>query len=187
MLEQMHAIDASTLIWIQTNLRTPVLDAVFSLYTRLGHSGALFLALSVLLLCFRRTRKAGVLGMVAIGVGALMTNVTLKPLIARARPWVSLEEIVPLVTESDPNAFPSGHTCAAFAMAGTWLWAQDIRKLKILGFVLACVMGFSRLYVGVHYLSDVLVGCAVGLFAAWLVYIMWHVLLSDGRRLRTLR
>ncbi|MCD7948552.1 MAG: phosphatase PAP2 family protein [Oscillospiraceae bacterium] len=186
MLEQLHAIDAAILIWIQNNLHTPVLDVVFSFYTRLGHVGALFLVLSVLLLCFRRTRKAGMLGIVAIGVGALITNVTLKPLIARARPWVSFEEIVPLVTEDDPNTFPSGHTCAAFAMAGTWLWAQDIRKLKILGFVLACVMGFSRLYVGVHYLSDVLVGCAVGLFAAWLVYLIWHYLFFDGRRLRAL-
>ena len=67
----------------------------------------------------KRTRKAGVLALIAMALGLLVTNFTIKPLVERPRPWLDWP-IAPLVVEDDPNSFPSGHTCAAFAAAMIW-------------------------------------------------------------------
>ena len=71
-------------------------------------------------------------------------------------------ELTPLVTENDPNSFPSGHTCAAFAAGLSWARALPWRWGRIAAVVLAVLMGLSRLYVGVHYPTDVLAGAALG-------------------------
>ena len=73
---------------------------------------------------------------------------------ARPRPWLDVAGLVPLIQEPDPNSFPSGHTCAAFAAASAWWRALPRRWMRWTGLVLAVCMGLSRLYVGVHYPSD---------------------------------
>ena len=77
---------------------------------------------------------------------------------------------MPLVNEPDPNSFPSGHTCAAFACCVTWARFTARRWMKTLCLALAVLMGLSRLYVGVHFPSDVIAGCAVGCFCALLAW-----------------
>ena len=74
--------------------------------------------------------------------------------------------LIPLVDERDPNSFPSGHTCAAFAAGMSWVRALPRRWMRVLSAVLAVCMGLSRLYVGVHYPSDVLAGAVIGSLAA---------------------
>ena len=81
---------------------------------------------------------------------------------------------MPLVAEHDPNSFPSGHTCAAFAAASAWCRTLPRRWMKVTAVVLAALMGFSRLYVGVHFPSDVLAGMAVGLLCGWLACLLWR-------------
>ena len=88
----------------------------------------------------------------------------------RTRPWLVVEGLTHLVVENDPLSFPSGHTCAAFAAGATWSRYAERRWLKFLCVAQAALMGFSRLYVGVHFLTDVLAGCAVGCFCAWLAW-----------------
>ena len=163
MLDALLAADGAVLLWMQNVLRCAVLDPILSCYTKLGDMGLLWLALSLLLILYRPTRRAGLLSLAAIVLGAICTNVVLKHLFARTRPWLA----VPLVYEGDPNSFPSGHTCAAFSAAGAWRYLLLRRWVKVLVLALAALMGFSRLYVGVHYPSDVLAGAAVGLFSAW--------------------
>ena len=102
-------------------------------------------------------------------MGLLVTNVTIKPLVERARPW-TVWPIDPLVTEKDPNSFPSGHTCAAFAAGMIWLRALPWKWGRVAAPVLAVLMGLSRLYVGVHYPSDVLVGAVIGALCAWVIW-----------------
>lgn len=164
-------LDGAILLWIQEFLRGTVLDSVAALYTHLGDAGMLWIAASLLMLCFQKTRRAGLLGLLAVAVGALFTNIILKPLVSRPRPWLTVEGLRYLVEEHDPNSFPSGHTCAAFAAAGAWFFALPKRWMGVTGLVLAALMGLSRLYVGVHFPSDVLAGALVGLLSAWLV---WH-------------
>ena len=166
-------LEASVLLWIQENLRGEVLNETFSAFTHLGDHGLLFIVLGLLLLVIPRTRKVGLTVLTALLIGALITNVTLKPLVGRIRPWLVVEGLVALVEETDLRSFPSGHTTAAFAFAGAVLFSNSGGKWKIFGLVLAALMGFSRLYVGVHYPTDVLAGVVVGLLAGALSWQFW--------------
>ena len=108
--------------------------------------------------------------------GILWIALSIKSLVERARPWLDWP-IVPLVSEKDPNSFPSGHTCAAFAASMIWVRTLPWSWGRTCGVVLAVLMGLSRLYVGVHYPSDVLVGAVIGTlcaWAAWKLYQLWE-------------
>ncbi len=161
--------EGAVLLWIQNCLRGPLTDPIVSFYTQLGNAGLIWIALSTLMLCFKRTRRAGVAGLLALGVGFVLTNLTIKPLAGRVRPWLTVKGLTALVAEGDPNSFPSGHTCAAFAAALGWR-PHLPRRWGNTALACAVLMGFSRLYVGVHFPTDVLAGALVGAASAWVVY-----------------
>ena len=169
MLETLLTLDGALLLGLQ-DLRTPILNALFSFYTQLGNAGLVWIVLSAVLLLHPRTRKAGFWALIAMLFGLLFTNVLLKHLVARTRPWLVVEGLTALVDEHDPNSFPSGHTCAAFACCLTWARFAARRWVKVLCLALAVLMGLSRLYVGVHFPSDVIAGCAVGCLCALLAW-----------------
>ena len=166
-------IDGGILLWIQNFLRCAVLDPIMIIYTQMGDAGILWIVLSVVLICIPRTRKAGFVSLIAMLLGLLCTKVVLKHVVGRTRPWLVVEGLIPLVAENDPNSFPSGHTCAAFAAASAWCRTLPRRWMKIVAVVMAALMGFSRLYVGVHFPTDVLAGMAVGLLCGWLAWLIW--------------
>lgn len=169
MLDTLLTLDGGFLLWLQ-NLRTPILNVLFSFYTQLGNAGLVWIVLSAAMLLHPRTRKAGFWALIAMLFGLLFTNVLLKHLVGRTRPWLVVEGLTALVDEHDPNSFPSGHTCAAFACCLTWARFAARRWVKVLCLVLAVLMGLSRLYVGVHFPSDVIAGCVVGCFCAFLAW-----------------
>ena len=159
--------EGTALLWIQEYLRGPVLNAFFTFYTTLGNMGLCWIVLSAGMLFFRKTRKAGFAGLLALLMGFLCTNVILKPLVCRTRPWLVVEGLTALVAEHDPHSFPSGHTCAAFAAAMAWRPHLQ-RRWGNTAIVCATIMGFSRLYVGVHFPTDVLCGAVIGALSGWL-------------------
>ena len=165
MLEALLNVDASLLLAIQ-DLRLDWLDPIVAFYTQLGNAGLLWIVLSLAMVCWRPTRRAGALALTAMVLGLLVTNVTIKPQVERTRPWLDLP-ILPLVVEKDPHSFPSGHTCAAFAAGIAWAKALPWRWGRIGAVALAVLMGLSRLYVGVHYPTDVLAGALIGTLCAW--------------------
>ena len=77
-----------------------------------------------------------------------------------------IEGLVPLVAERDPNSFPSGHSSAALACAAAW-WRYLSKPWRFTAAACALLMALSRLYVGVHFPSDVLCGILVGVFCGW--------------------
>ena len=156
MLQGLLNLDGGVLLWIQEWVRSGLLTPLVTVYTHLGDSGMLWIALSVLLLCFKKTRKAGVVSLLALLLSLIFTNGILKHLVARTRPWLTVEGLVPLIAEHDPNSFPSGHTSASFAAASAWWRTLPRRWMKVTAVVLAALMALSRLYVGVHFPSDVL-------------------------------
>ena len=172
-LSTLQNLDGSILLAIQS-ARMEWLNPIVSIFTKLGDKGILFIALAVLMLCWRPTRKAGVLAICAMLLGLLCTNVVLKHLFARPRPWLDVPGLVNLVNEPDPNSFPSGHTCCAFAAGMVWVRSLPKKWMAVLAVVLAVCMGLSRLYVGVHYPSDVLVGALVGSFCAWMAWKLYQ-------------
>ncbi len=169
----LQAADEAVLRWIEGTLRTPVLDQLMTFYTNLGDAGLLFIAAALVMLLVRSTRRAGGTALTAMAFGLVVTNLTVKPLISRARPWVVMDGFEVLVKSSDPNSFPSGHTCAAFAFALALCVSLPWKWGKAAALAAAVLMGFSRLYVGVHFPSDVLAGAVIGalcgLLAGWVV------------------
>lgn len=165
MLDTILQLDGELLVAIQ-GLHMGWLDPIVSCYTKLGDAGLLWIALSLAMLFWKPTRKAGALALGAMILGLIVTNLTIKPLISRPRPWLDWP-IVPLVTENDPNSFPSGHTCAAFAAGLSWVRTLPWRWGRIAAAAAAVLMGLSRLYVGVHYPTDVLTGAVIGSLCAW--------------------
>jgi len=185
MLEMIQILDESALLWIQDAVRVPFLDPLVEAFTSLGNTGVMWIVLSLGMLCWKPTRRAGGIALLAMALGMLCTNVVLKQLVLRPRPYVTMEGLIPLLTSADPNSFPSGHTCAAFAAGVAWARALPWRWARTAAVIQAVCMGLSRLYVGVHYPSDVIAGALVGLicgWAAWKLLQLWEE--RRGSRLR---
>ena len=170
MPDWIQAVDSAILLFFQEVLRLELLNPLVVFYTHLGDAGLMWIVLSLVMLFFPKTRRAGILALCAMALGLVCNNWMLKHLVQRSRPYLVVTGLVPLVPPPDPNSFPSGHTCAAFASAITWLRTLPQRWMKGTGVALAVLMGLSRLYVGVHFPSDVLVGGLVGSLCACLVY-----------------
>ena len=165
-MEGLALWEGTALLWLQ-DLRGPW-NSLIIYYTHLGDGGFFWLTLSCLLLADRRTRRVGRLALLALVLGFVLTNLVLKPLVDRPRPWVEVAGLLPLVALPQDASFPSGHTCAAFAASLVWARLLPGRNLARLAVVLAVAMGLSRLYVGVHYPSDVAVGALIGSLSAYL-------------------
>ena len=152
-------------------LRCPVLDALAVFFDAAGAHGELWIALTVLALAFRRTRKAGFAMALALCLYMVSGHFILKPLFARPRPCDVNTAITILVKRPHGHSFPSGHTASAFAAAFA-LWLQN-RKLGVPALVLAAFIAFTRLYLYVHFPTDVLgglvLGLALGALASWIV------------------
>lgn len=177
MPEVIQRFDEQALVWIAEHVRCAPLDLLMKPYTLMGNVGMLFIVLGVLMLCFKQTRKAGFSALCAMLIGLVVVNFTIKPLVSRPRPWLTIESFINLVPEHDPNSFPSGHTNAAFAFALAVCISAPKKWMKVSAVCAAVLMGLSRLYVGVHFPSDVIVGAAIGslcgLAGAWVVKRVW--------------
>ena len=157
--------DSALLLYIQENLRSPLLTPFMKGVTALGNGGIFWIILTVLLLLFPRTRKAGLTSALALLFSLLINNIALKNLVARTRPYEVIPGLTLLVARARDYSFPSGHTGASVASA--WAMARDLpRPWNVLLVILACVIAFSRLYVGIHYPTDVLGGFLTGFLAA---------------------
>lgn len=161
-------IDVSILYWMQENLRSDVLTIFFKAVTSLSDMGWFWLTISIILLLFPKTRKTGVLSLVSFVVSAIIINIGIKPIVARPRPFDYVDYLVPLIKKPWDYSFPSGHTGAAFSVA-LILWNRLDKKYSWIFVVIAILIGFSRLYLGVHYPSDVLFGFIVSLVVALVV------------------
>ena len=151
--------------WIQAHLQCGFLDAVMPIVTLFGEGGIFWIAWAVLMLVFPKTRKTGIAMGIALVMGVLICNVTLKPLVARPRPYDFQyeeygREITLLVKGLHDYSFPSGHTIASFE-ACTVLMLHD-KRLGIPATVLAILIAFYRLYLYVHYPTDVIFSIIVG-------------------------
>ena len=142
-------------------LHTPARDAVMLFFTRLGNAGFVWIALAAILLLFRRTRKAGLAMAIALVSYLVAGDFILKPLFARPRPCDVNTAVTILVKRPHGHSFPSGHTASAFAAAFA-LWRQD-RKLGSPALILAVFIAFTRLYLYVHFPTDILGGVVLGL------------------------
>ena len=158
-------LDLSIMMFVQENLRSAIGDAIMVFITHLGDGGWLWIAIGVLLLLFKKTRIAGFSVLISLAINALFTNVTLKDLIARPRPFHVSDQILPLIPLPSSYSFPSGHTSGSLTAAFA-LYKTTPKEYGIPAVILAALIGLSRIYVGVHYPTDVLGGLAVAIVSS---------------------
>lgn len=170
MINTLLTLDGNILLWIQDNLRNPLLTPVLITLTKLGGLGMIWILISLVLLCFRKTRWAGLAGLLGLVLSLLVNNVCLKHLFARTRPYEVVEGLQLLTAKASDYSFPSGHAGSSFAAAVAICCMQKEGRARWLLLVLAAVISFSRLYVGIHYPSDVICGALTGAFCGWASY-----------------
>ena len=165
------SFDLPILDWIQANLQSGIMDKIMPIVTVFGDGGIFWIAWAVLLFLIPKTRKTG-LGMAfALTMGLLLCNLTLKPLVARIRPYdlqweLYGREIALLAGKMHDFSFPSGHTIASFEAATVLL--KNSKKMGIPATILAIAIAFSRLYLYVHYPTDVLASIVLGILLAFI-------------------
>lgn len=154
------------LYWLQEQ-RTVWLDWLMPKITALGNVGIFWILLGIVLAVLARTRRIGLSMLLSIAIGAVIGNLILKNLIARERPcWID-SQIVLLIENPKDFSFPSGHTLVSFESAVSILMKN--RRWGIAALVLACLIACSRLYLFVHFPTDVLFGAVLGTVVAVLV------------------
>jgi len=153
--------EIAILDWLQEHVRSDALDVVMPLITKLGSYGIVWIIIIIYLWTKKKYRKDGLILAVALIIGLLIGNITLKPLIRRTRPYDVNTAFELLIPEQVDFSFPSGHSLSSFA-AATVLFLTN-KKLGIPAIMLASSIAFSRLYLYVHYLSDVVGGSIMGI------------------------
>lgn len=163
---------AEILLWIQENIRQEWLTPIVKFITYLGNAGAVWIIFALIFLLWRPYRKVGITAIVAMIFSFLFNNLLLKNLISRTRPYEVIDGLTLLVAPATDFSFPSGHSATSFAAAVVFArllgWRRGVWFL-----VLALCISLSRLYVGIHYPTDVLFGIVsgtcMGMLGIWVV------------------
>ena len=160
-------LDGNILLWIQEYIRQDWLTPLMQGITMLGEHGIFVSILALIFLCFRKTRKVGVIAACGLISSYIVNNLLLKNLVARIRPYDAIEGLHYLTRKPHDFSFPSGHSAIVFVMA-VILFRRFPKKIGIPALLLATLVSFSRLYLGVHYPTDVLAGVVSGIILGYL-------------------
>ena len=159
------AWEFSILDWIRASITSPAGDAFFAWLSPLFNQGLPWIALALVLLSRPKTRRLGVCVAGALVLELCVVTFGLKPLFDRVRPCALLPDSAVLIPRPVGKSFPSGHTASSFAVVGALWFCRS--RLVWPGLVLAALVAFSRLYLYVHFPTDVAAGVLVGLACGW--------------------
>lgn len=155
---------------IQEKLTCPFLDWLMPKVTFLGNAGWIWIAAALILICMKKYRMYGVQLGIGLMVGFIIGNLFLKNIVMRERPcWIN-DNIQLLIPMPMDYSFPSGHTLSSFVSAGILI--QRNLKIGFCAYILAVLIGFSRLYLYVHFPTDVLTGIVFGTIIAFVTVYM---------------
>ncbi|MDD7409561.1 MAG: phosphatase PAP2 family protein [Anaerovoracaceae bacterium] len=174
----MTSLDLSILDFIQAHLQSGFMDWIMPYITTLGNHGYIWIGITILFLCFKKTRKLGLAMAVGLLIQFIVINPIIKPLVERPRPFTINTAHQLLISAPEDFSFPSGHTGAGFAVVSALFFGKN--RLWIPALILALLVSFSRMYLYVHYPSDILVGALIGIASGWLAC---RLILKDDRRL----
>ncbi len=164
---QLQEVDFWILDWIRSNMRCGLLDAIMPVITFLGFAAVLWIVIAIVLFCSKKYRQRGLMLAYGLITYLILGNTILKNVIARPRPCWIRPEVELIVAAPKDYSFPSGHTMTGF-VAATILMHYD-RRWGAVAYVVAALIGFSRLYLYVHFPSDVLGGAVLGVLTGIVV------------------
>lgn len=174
-------MELEILNFIQTHFRTIPGDYIMIFLSTLGNAGAIWIVLTGILICVKKTRKTGYMAAGALVTEAVLCNLILKILIARQRPFDANPGITLLIAKPGDYSFPSGHTAAAFAVI-TALFLAGNKKLGMVFGIVGAGIAYSRLYLYVHYPTDVLGGLIIGILSGVLAKVFYERLSACRNR-----
>ena len=172
------SFDLPILEWIQANLQSGFMDTIWPIITLFGDAGIFWMIWATLLLFIPKYRRIGLGMWFALALGLLICNITLKPLVGRMRPYdFQIKELGKtwndilaggelLVELPHDFSFPSGHTIASFEAATVLLINSP--AMGIPAMILAVLIAFSRMYLYVHYPTDVIFSIFAGILFAFI-------------------
>ena len=166
--------DGQFLIWLQENVRTDFLTPIMKLITHLGDKGIFWILIAIVMLFFKKTRPLGIMAGIALVFSVLINNALIKPNVGRIRPYEVVDGLKLLIERQHDPSFPSGHSGASFAAAVVFL-VKGPKKIGIPAIIMATLIAFSRLYVGVHYPTDVICGIITGTCCALISMMIWSI------------
>ncbi|MBO4325329.1 MAG: phosphatase PAP2 family protein [Lachnospiraceae bacterium] len=168
--------DRDILLYVQDHIRNGFLDKIFPNITHLGDAGIFWILLTVALLCFKKTRRAGLFSAAALAGSVLVNNVILKNAIGRTRPYELIDELVLIGKKASDASFPSGHTAASVASCTAIL--PNVKKRWWAPLILMAVLiALSRVYIGIHYPSDIVGGLISGVVLGILANVIGSLVL----------
>lgn len=212
-MESILRFDLAIFDFFQEHIYSKFLTYFFTTITFIGEDGIVFILAGLIMLCFKKTRKAGVVALASLLIMSILNNEILKPIMNRPRPFNLVTndqtgffglidwnidrfedlkeawrntyrfpycELFPnsnsnfathfIVDKPSSLSFPSGHTSSAFAFMGGAAFVIKKWKFSVPAFIFATLMGLSRIYVGVHYPTDVIAGAVAGILYAVIGY-----------------
>lgn len=164
----MMELEFKILDFIQEFLSCSFLDFLMPKITALGNGGIIWIIAAIVLLATKKYRRGGFALAVGLIAVLLIGNVTLKPLIARTRPFDLIEGIELLIGAPRDFSFPSGHTLSSVVAAA--ILTMTDKRFGYLAIPLAVLIAFSRLYLYVHFPTDILGGIFIGAIISTFIY-----------------
>ena len=180
-------IDFAILYWIQDNIRCGFLDGIFPIITSLCEGGIIWIIFGVALLFFKKYRKYGFFLLIAMLLGSVIGNDIIKPLVARPRPC-HIASVLPDMLIDIPTSFsfPSGHTTSSVIAATVLMRAN--KKFGFFAVPLAFLIAFSRMYLFVHFPTDILggivLGVLIGFFTVFFGNKLWELVLRKIKEIK---
>ena len=208
-MDEFTQTDGNLLVTIQDALHAEWLTPVMKFITLFGEAGVFWIAVCLLLLAFRKTRRLGIICSLSLAFTFICCNLIIKPAVDRTRPWVLFKAVDALLPPPGDASFPSGHSANAMGPAlamfistlpvkhrvpdgnggsvrlirsydevpclgwkGTGADPKIVHRFSIAAVVLAVLIGISRLYLGMHFPSDVICGLLLGMICATIVHIV---------------
>ena len=196
-MDQLLQFDRDLLIGIQHTLNADWLTPVMKAITMLGEGGCFWIALCLVMLIIPKTRRLGIICSASLALTFVVCNIGIKPLVNRTRPWVTFEEVKAFLPPPGDASFPSGHSAnfmgPSWAMflatypekigsrksyedvnclgwKGSGIDPKMAHRIAIIMIVLSLLVGLSRLYLGMHYPTDVVCGLLIGMICATIVH-----------------
>lgn len=172
MISFVQGLDNSILFFIKNNMHSPVLDKVMVMITFLGDSGMIWIIIACLLITSKKYRNVGLMALGALLLSSILGDGLLKNMFHRIRPSADIPSAQLLIIKPMTYSFPSGHATTSFAVAG--VLSKYLKSYAFGIFTLASLIAFSRIYLFVHYPTDVLAGIVFGLICSRIIIYIFN-------------